>query len=86
MQQIFIVDKLSKRIFKVSWKVFLLDFIYKTNHYWILLYMISNIIDLNISFDIGFAFLYSEYIMIIFRFYYQPRNFIKWEIFQIFIL
>ncbi len=58
--RLFFVGRLSERISKVSWEVFLLDCIYKTNHYWMLLCVNSGVTGLNTSFYIGFTFLSSE--------------------------
>ena len=60
VELIFFTRKLFKWILKVNWEVLLLDYTYKINHYQILLCMISDMIDLNTSFYIDFAFVSSE--------------------------
>ncbi len=60
IQRLFFASRLSEQILKISWDVILIDCIYITNHYHILLYMISGVTGLNTSFFIGFTFISSK--------------------------
>ncbi len=60
LQCLFFAKKLSGKILKINWEVFFIDCIYKINRYQMSFCIISRVIGLNISFYIGFAFLFSE--------------------------
>lgn len=60
LQRLFFAKKLSGKILKINWEVFIMDYTYQTNRYQIPLCIISGVTGLNTSFYIGFAFFFSE--------------------------
>lgn len=57
---LFFIKTSLYKIFKLNYKIFLIDCIYKINIYQILLCIIINFISFNTIYYIKFAFLYIE--------------------------
>jgi hypothetical protein len=60
LKKLFFAKISCQRMTKLNWKVLVIDCIYKTNKYFMLLCIISEVIVLNIIFYINFAFFSSE--------------------------
>lgn len=60
IQHLFFANQLSKQILKINWDIIFLNYIYKKNHYYMPLYVITKVTGLNTSFYIGFAFISSK--------------------------
>ena len=60
IKQLFFAKMSSQKILKYNYKVLLINIIYKTNKYKLLLIIISGVTLLNTSYYIAFVFIFKE--------------------------